>query len=76
VHNENAHCADDACDRHDVADKIECKIVVQSDIPCVARPGQEERIAIRRRSHDCFGGDIAAGTRSVFDKERLTGPLR
>jgi len=33
-------------------------------------------VAIRRRSHDRLGADIAAGTRSVLDDERLAKPLR
>ena len=37
---------------------------------------QEKRVAVRRRTHDRFGADIAAGTRPVLDDEWLAEPLR
>jgi hypothetical protein len=37
---------------------------------------QEERVAVRRRIHDHFGGNIAAAARPVLDDELLTKPLR
>jgi hypothetical protein len=37
---------------------------------------QEERVAIRRRSHSDFGAEIATGARSVFNDELLTEPIR
>jgi hypothetical protein len=36
----------------------------------------EERVAIRGRTHDGLGGDIAACARPVLDKEWLAEPLR
>ena len=33
---------------------------------------QEERVAVRRRAHDRFGADIAAGARPVLDDEWMT----
>ena len=37
---------------------------------------QQQRIAIRRRMHDRFGGDVVAGTGPVLDDERLAETLR
>src|SRR5262249_51660572 len=39
-------------------------------------PDQEERVAIRRRAHNRLGCDVAAGSQTVVDDERLTEPLR
>ena len=37
---------------------------------------QQKRVAVRRRSHDRLGADIAAGARPVLDDEWLPEPLR
>ena len=42
----------------------------------VRRHGEQQRVAVRRRAHDRFGGDIAAGARPVVDHDRLAQPLR
>ena len=68
--------ADDARDRRDVADEIEIELVVERRVDRVGRTDQEERIAVRRRTHDRLGGDIAAGARPVLDDELLAEPLR
>jgi hypothetical protein len=68
--------ADDARDRHDVADEIEIKFVVERRADCIIQPNQEERIPIWGCTHDRLSADIAAGTRSVFDEELLAETLR
>ena len=68
--------ADDARDRRDVADEIEIELVVERRVDRVRRADQEERVAIRGRTHDRLGGDIAAGARPVLDDELLAEPLR
>ena len=68
--------ADDARDRRDVADEIEIELVVERRVDRVRRTDQEERVAVRRRTHDRLGGDIAAGARPVLDDEWLAEPLR
>ena len=69
-------CADDGCDRRDVADEIEIEFVVERRVDRVAATDQEQRVAVRRRSYDDFGADITAGTRPVLDDEWLAEPLR
>src|SRR5262249_35314565 len=68
--------AGNAGDRHDVVDEIEIEIVVETRVDCVRRDGQEERITVRRRTHDLFGGNIASGARPVLDDEWLAKPVR
>ena len=68
--------ADDARDRRDVADEIEIELVVERRVDRVGRSDQEQRIAVRWRTHDRLGGDIGAGARPVLDDEWLAEPLR
>jgi hypothetical protein len=42
----------------------------------VWRTDQEERMAVRGRTHDRLGADIAAATRPVFNHKRLAKSLR
>ena len=57
-------------------DEIEIELVVEGGVTRVRRRGYKERIAIRGRTHDRLGTDIAAGSRSVFDDEWLAETLR
>jgi hypothetical protein len=50
--------------------------VIERGIGRDRRRHHEERIAVRRRPHDHFGADIAAGARPVLDDELLAEPLR
>src|SRR5262245_32845470 len=59
----------DASNRRDVAAEIETKLFVQRSTDRVYRSDEEERVAIRRRTHDAFVGDIAARARPVLDDE-------
>ena len=68
--------AHDARDRRDVADEIEIELVVERRVDRVRRNDQEKRVAVRRRTHDRLGGDIAAGAGPVLDDEWLAEPLR
>src|SRR5215471_2955906 len=65
-----------AGDRRDVTDEIEVELVIERRVDRVGRVDQEERIAIRGRTHDRLRGDIAAGARSVFYDKLLTKSLR
>ena len=56
--------------------KLKLSLVVKRRVDCVRRIDQEQRIAVRRRTHDRLGGDIAASARPVLDDEWLTKPLR
>src|SRR5262245_45052389 len=69
LHHHHISCAHHARDRCDVADKIEIEVVVEYRVDCVRRADLEERIAVRKRSHDEFGADIAGGARPVVDDE-------
>ena len=57
-------------------DEIEIEIVVERRIDGVRRDGQHQRVAVRRRSYDDLGADIAAGARPIVDEEWLPEPLR
>ena len=61
--------AADARDRCDVTNKVVIELVVERRADYRVGTDQEERIAVRRCSHDHFGGDIAAGTRPVLNDE-------
>src|SRR6266446_7090522 len=67
--------ADDARDGRDVADKIEIELFVERRIDRVCRSDQEERVAIRGRTHDRLGADIGTSTWPVLDNEWLAEPL-
>src|ERR1700680_146348 len=71
VHLHDEGHAGNACNRRDVADEIEIKIVVERRIDRVRADDLEERIAIGRRPDDCLDGNIAAGTWPVFDNKWL-----
>src|SRR4030095_15607326 len=68
--------ADDASDGRDVAKKNEIELVVERCVDCVRRTYHKDRVAIRRRSHDRLGANIAAATRAIFYDEWLAEPLR
>jgi hypothetical protein len=72
VDHHRKRCAYDTCDWRDVADEIEVEIVVERSVDRCRRANQEERIAVRRRSHDRRRGDIAAGTRPILDVSAST----
>src|SRR6202040_3527970 len=76
IHNHDIGKADDGYDRCDIADEIEIELVVKRRITRVRCSNIEERITVRSRAHDRLGGDIAAGTRAIFNDELLTQPLR
>src|SRR5262249_25009175 len=65
-----------ARDRRDVADKIEAEIRVERRVDRAGRYGHQERVTVRRCSHDEFGGDIAAEARPVLNHELLAEALR
>src|SRR5262249_51877551 len=55
---------------------IEIEVDVEPGVDCIRRDGQEERITVRRRTQDLFGGNIASGARPVLDDEWLAKPVR
>jgi len=61
----------DARNRGDIADEIEIELLIERGVDCIRRADEEERIAVWRRSHDGFCGDIGASARSIFDDEWL-----
>src|SRR5215468_7769308 len=72
------HVGDDnnAGDRRDVADEIEVEFVIECRVERVEGTDYEQGVAVCRRAHDRLGCDVAAGSRTVVDDERLTKPLR
>src|SRR5262245_8767183 len=63
-------------DRRDVADEIEVKFLIERRIDRGRRRSEQQRITIRRRTHDRFGADVGARTGPVLDQELLAQPLR
>ena len=63
-------------DRHDVADEIERKLLVERRVDRVGRADDEQRVTVRWCPHDGFGADVAAGPRPVVDDELLAQPFR
>jgi hypothetical protein len=76
MHHHDEDVAADGCDRRDVAEENEREVVEEGRVDCAAQRDHDERIAIRRRSHDRLHGDIAAGAGSVVDDELLAEALR
>ena len=67
----------DACDRRDVADEIEIELVVERRIDRVRSiPHRLKRVAVRGRSHDRLGGDIAGAPGRFSMMNGLAKPLR
>jgi hypothetical protein len=58
VHLHDKGKADDTRDRRDVADKVEIELVVERGVDRIRRRDEQQRIAVRRRTYDGFGGDI------------------
>src|SRR5689334_1861006 len=59
----------------DIVNEIEMKAAVERRVEHVRRTDQEERMAVRRRTHDCFGAKICPRPGAVFDYERLAKPF-
>src|SRR5262245_56119459 len=68
--------ASNARDRRDVADEIEIELVVEGGVDRVHSNASEKRIAVRGRTYNGLGGDIAGSSWSVLDDELLVEPLR
>src|SRR5262245_25476653 len=62
-------------DRCDVAEKDEIKLVVERRVDRGRWRNQQERIAIRPRTHDRFRSNVGARAWPVLDNEWLTKPL-
>src|SRR6266404_9535275 len=76
MHHHHVGHDNNAGDRRDVADEIEVKLVIECRVERVEGTDYEQRVAVGRGTHDRLGGDVAAGSRTVVDDERLTEPLR
>src|SRR5262249_13282053 len=57
-------------------DELEFEFVREWRVDRVEGPDYEGGVAVCRRAHDRLGCDVAAGSRTVVDDERLTEPLR
>src|SRR5215510_8684780 len=75
MHHHDVRHIVDGRDRRDVAEEIEIELVVQGRVDRVESAGHEQRVAVCGRAHDRLGCDVAAGSRTVVDDERLTEPL-
>src|SRR5262245_59244809 len=64
------------CNRRDIADEIETELFIECCVESSRHVEPEERIAVRRRAHDRFGGEIGSGTWAVLDNKLLAEPLR
>jgi hypothetical protein len=68
--------AREARDRSDVSEESEFEVFVERRVPCVGRGGEQQCVAVRRRPHDRFRGEIAAGAGTVLHDERLAETFR
>src|SRR5215813_9829116 len=75
IHHHEVRHDNNAGDRRDVADEIEVELLIKRRVHRVRRMDEEERIAIRYRTHDGLRGDISAGARPVLDNELLAESL-
>jgi len=75
THHHDEGLAVDARHRRDVADEIEIQLIVKRRVDRCCRADLKERVAIRWRTHDRLGRDIAARARPILDDERLTEPV-
>jgi hypothetical protein len=66
---------DEARDRRDVTDEIEAETFVHRGIGRGRRRKHQQRVAVRRRSHDRFGADIGVCARAVFSGPKATEPM-
>src|SRR5262249_1002479 len=57
------------------ADEIEAELLVERRVYRVGRADDEQRVAVRRRVHHRFGGDVAAGAGTILDDALLTETL-
>src|SRR5262245_37137606 len=67
---------DDASNRRDVAEKNEIEVVVERRVDRRRRVDHEKYVPVRRRLHDCLGGDVGASARPVLGDEWLAEALR
>jgi hypothetical protein len=75
VHLHDLRRAAYAPDRRNVTDKIVVQVLVERCVYVITRGDGQERVAVRRCSHDNFGCDISGGARSVLDDEGLAKPF-
>src|SRR5262249_42791085 len=60
----------------DILDKIVVELLVERRVDHIIGADGEQRVAIRGRTHDGLGSDIATGARPVLNDELLTELLR
>jgi len=75
VDDQHAWRARDARDRRHLVNQIEAKLLVERRVDGVGDRNEEERVAIRRRSYNRLGGDIAARANPIFYKDLPAEPL-
>src|SRR5262249_7026507 len=70
MHQHDKRAADQA-NHCDVPNEIEIELVIQCRIDCGSRVKAEQRVAVSRRTHDRFGGNIAGCACPVLDDDWL-----
>jgi hypothetical protein len=76
MYHQHAGTARNRGDWSEVADNIEIECLIERGVPCIGGSGEKERVAVRRRFGDCFGGKRAAGARAILDDKLLAKVLR
>src|SRR5262249_58124073 len=66
--------AQQACDRFNITNEIEIKLVIERRVDSVRRRDEKECVAVGGRPHDHLRADIAAGGPPVLDNELLSEP--
>ena len=67
--------AADHADSRDVAHEIERQVRIKAGVDRIRVGGEEQRVAVRGRSHDILGSKTAACARPVLNDELLTEPV-
>jgi hypothetical protein len=76
MHHQHIRPTGDARDRRDIADKIEIEFVVERRVDGVRRTAEEERVAVRCRTHDRLGGQAASGAAAIFESNQILAAAR
>ncbi len=76
IHHHDIGDANNACDRRDIANEIEIKILVERRIDRGRSVSEQQSVAICRCIDHNLGSKIGRGSWPVFDDKRLPEPFR
>src|SRR5664280_3853238 len=74
IHLQDLRRPEGTCNRRNIADEVEAKVVVEGRVDRISHSHREERVAIGGRPNDRVGSNIAASPRSVVNDDLLPEP--